>query len=406
MTSIGSLTEALDCLFPSPQSVLKYIQNAKPFNVTAIGNPMKALVLGAGMMGKALAYDLKRNNFETVISDVDRKKAEEVAAYIRGESVCCDVTDEKAVLALMKDCDVAVSAVPYFFNYQLAQSAAEAGCHFCDLGGNNNIVNQELSLHKKAAGNDVLIVPDCGLAPGMTNVIAALGIQETYAEEVHIRVGGLPQNPKPPLNYTLVFSVHGLLNEYKEPAVIIRNGRIQEVESLTETEEIDFPPIGVLEAFQTSGGTSTLPQTYKGKLQELDYKTIRYKGHCAKIKALFDVGMCSEGLIEVGPCTVSPREVLSKVLEKTLPHQEKDMVLVRVTAKGETEKVYEMIDYYDESLNMTAMARTTAFPTSIIAQMMAKGTITERGAAPPERVVPGRQFMEELKKRQIIIHEK
>lgn len=367
---------------------------------------MKALVLGAGMMGKALAYDLKKNNFDTVVTDVDRKKAEEVAAYIQGEAAHCDVTDKKSVLALMKDCEVAVSAVPYFFNYQLAQSAVEAGCHFCDLGGNNDIVNKELSLHEKAAKNDVLIVPDCGLAPGMTNVIAALGIQETHAEEVHIRVGGLPQNPKPPLNYTLVFSVHGLLNEYKEPAVIIRDGRIQQVESLTEAEEINFPPIGVLEAFQTSGGTSTLPQTYKGKLQELDYKTIRYKGHCAKIKALFDVGMCSEDLIEVGSCTVKPRDVLSIVLEKTLPHQEKDMVLVRVTAQGETKKVYEMIDYYDEDLDMTAMARTTAFPTSIIAQMMAKGTITERGAAPPERVVPGRQFMEELKKRQIIIHEK
>lgn len=367
---------------------------------------MKALVLGAGMMGKALAYDLKKNNYKTVVADVDKKKAEKVAEYIDGEAAVLDAADEKAVISLMQGCNVAVSAVPYFFNYVLAQSAVKAGCHFCDLGGNNDIVNKELSLHDKAVDNDVLIVPDCGLAPGMANVIAALSIEEAHAEEVHIRVGGLPQEPKPPLNYTLVFSVHGLLNEYKEPAVVIRNGKIQEVESLTELEEIDFPPIGVLEAFQTSGGTSTLPETYKDKLKELDYKTIRYKGHCARIKVLFDVGMCSEEPIRVGECTVNPRDVLSAVLERTLSHQEKDMVLMRITARGEAEKIYEMIDYYDEDLKMTAMARTTSFPTAIIAQMMADNTITERGAFTPERVVPARLFMEELKKRNIIIKEK
>jgi len=366
---------------------------------------MKALVLGAGMMGKALAYDLEKNNFKTVTADIDSQKAEEVAEFTGCDAVTLDITDE-SVNALMEECDVAVSAVPYFFNYELAQTAVKAGCHFCDLGGNNDIVNKELSLHEKAVKNDVLIIPDCGLAPGMTNVIAAVGIKEVNATEVHIRVGGLPQHPKPPLDYTLVFSVHGLLNEYKEPAVVIRNGNVQKVESLTEIEEINFPPIGVLEAFQTSGGTSTLPQTYQGQLQELDYKTIRYKGHCAKMKTLFDVGMCSEDPIDVGPCTVKPRDVLSTVLQKVLPHQEKDMVLLKVTAKGDKEKTYEMIDYYDEQLKMTAMARTTGFPTAVIAQMMADNTITQRGALPPERAVPGRKFMEELKKREIIIREK
>lgn len=366
---------------------------------------MKALVLGAGMMGKALAYDLEKSNFTTVTADMDKQKADEVAEFTGCEGLTLDITSD-SVNPLMEECDVAVSAVPYFFNYELAKTAVKAGCHFCDLGGNNDIVNKELSLHEKAVENDVIIIPDCGLAPGMTNVIAALGIQETNATEVHIRVGGLPQNPKPPLDYTLVFSVHGLLNEYKEPAVVIRNGGIQEVESLTEIEEIDFPPIGVLEAFQTSGGTSTLPQTYRGRLEELDYKTIRYKGYCAKMKAIFDVGMCSEDPIEVGSCTVKPRDVLSAVLEKVLPHQEKDMVLLRVTAVGDVTKSYEMIDYYDEDLGMTAMARTTAFPTSVIAQMMADGTISQKGALPPERAVPGRKFLEELKKRKIIIGEK
>lgn len=368
---------------------------------------MKALVLGAGMMGKALAYDLRKSKFETVIADVEEEKTKEVADFVKGEAVLCDVADRRAVVKIMRECDVAISAVPYFFNYGLAQAAVEAGCHFCDLGGNNDVVNQELSLHDDAVEKGVLIVPDCGLAPGMTNVIAGLGVEEADAAEVHIRVGGLPQIPKPPLNYSLVFSVHGLLNEYIEPAMVIRNGKILKVESLTEVEEIDFPPIGVLEAFQTSGGTSTLPQTYKGRLKELDYKTIRYKGYCAQMRALLDVGMCSEEPVDVGPFWVRPRDVLSRVLERVLPHQDKDMVLLRVSARGgKGEKVYEMIDYYDEELEMTAMARTTAFPTSVIAQMIAEGTIMERGALPPEKVVLAEEFVEELRKRKIIINEK
>lgn len=365
---------------------------------------MKAVVIGAGMMGRALAYDLKKSACETVVVDASRERAERVAAFVNGEAVVCDVTSE-SMKRVMGDCDVAVSAVPYFHNYKLAQRAVEAGCHFCDLGGNNDIVKRELALNANAARNDVLLIPDCGLAPGMTNVLAALAIKETEAQEVHIRVGGLPQHPKPPLNYTLIFSVHGLLNEYIEPALVIRNGKMQTVESLTEVEEIDFPPLGALEAFQTSGGTSTLPETYKNRLRELDYKTIRYKGHCAKMRVLKEVGMCSEEEVDVNSTRVTPRSVLSRVLERVLPHEEKDMTLLRVTARGAREKTFEMVDYYDDALRMTSMARTTAFPTSVIAQMMVT-TIPERGAHPPESVVPGRAFIAELGKRKIVINEK
>jgi lysine 6-dehydrogenase len=365
---------------------------------------MKILVLGSGMMGSALAYDLKKNGCEPILVDTEKKRVKSVAESIEAPYVTVDVSDQEAVKPLMEACEVAISAVPYFYNEQLAGTAVDAGCHFCDLGGNNEVVARELSMNEKAQENDVLIIPNCGLAPGMANVIAAQGIEEMDATHIHIRVGGLPQDPHPPLDYTLVFSVHGLLNEYIEPAVVIRNGEIREVPSLTEIEEIDFPPIGLLEAFQTSGGTSTLPQTYHGRLQELDYKTIRYRGHCEKMKVLVDIGMCSEESLSIGTYQVKPRDVLSKVLERVLPHEEKDMVLMRITAwGGKGRKVYEMIDYFDEESNITAMARTTAFPTSIIAQMIASDTIAERGAYPPERVVPPRPFIEELKKRNIII---
>ncbi|MGD2247403.1 MAG: saccharopine dehydrogenase C-terminal domain-containing protein [Candidatus Methanofastidiosia archaeon] len=363
---------------------------------------MKAVVLGAGMMGKALAHDLKKSACETIIADVDKKRVETAAKDINCQGAVCDVSQETEVIAVLKDCDVAISAVPYFFNVNLAHAAIKTGCHFCDLGGNTSIVMEELSLHEKAAKNNVLIIPDCGFAPGMANVIVGLSIKETKAHTVNIRVGGLPQNPQPPLNYTLLFSIHGLINEYKEPATVIRNGKIKTVNPLSELEEIRFPPFGVLEAFQTSGGTSTLSYTYSNVLTELDCKTIRYPGYCAKMKALSEMGMFSEEPIEVNGCKVTPRAVLSKVMEHTLPHQDKDVALLRIYAHGEKEIVYEMVDYYNESLHMTAMARTTAFPTSIIAQMMVD-TIQERGAFPPEKVVPGHKFIEELAKRDIII---
>ncbi|MBU7032058.1 MAG: saccharopine dehydrogenase NADP-binding domain-containing protein [Theionarchaea archaeon] len=365
---------------------------------------MKILVLGSGMMGSALAYDLKTSGYEPLIVDLEKKRAKSVAKSIDAPYAIADVSDQKAIKPLMEECVVAISAAPYFYNEQLAGTAIDTGCHFCDLGGNNEVVTRELSMNDRAREKDVLIIPNCGLAPGMANVIAAQGIEEMDATHIQIRVGGLPQNPQPPLDYTLVFSVHGLLNEYIEPAVVIRNGEIREVPSLTETEEIDFPPIGILEAFHTSGGTSTLPQTYYGRLQELDYKTIRYQGHCEKMKVLVDIGMCSEESLSIGTYQVKPRDVLSKVLERVLPHEEKDMVLMRITARGKKgKKVYEMIDYFDKESHITAMARTTAFPTSIIAQMIASGIITDRGACPPEKIVPPRLFIDELEKRNIII---
>jgi len=151
---------------------------------------------------------------------------------------------------------VAISAVPYFFNLSLAEAAVESGVHFCDLGGNNRIVAAEFALDAKAKEAGVTLIPDCGLAPGLVNILAVGAIDGLEAvKSVEIRVGGLPQKPHPPLDYQIVFSPHGLLNEYMEPATVIQNGKVAEVPSLTGWEEIAFvPPYDRLEAFHTSGG--------------------------------------------------------------------------------------------------------------------------------------------------------
>jgi lysine 6-dehydrogenase len=299
--------------------------------------------------------------------------------------------------------------VNYWLNEKLAHAAIEAGTNFCDLGGNNDIVDAELALDAEARARGINIIPDCGLAPGMVAMIAAHGAARFKSlDEIHIRVGGLPQKPEPPLDYQLVFSVEGLINEYVERARVVRGGKIVYVDSMTELETLDFPaPFGTMEAFQTSGGTSTLPETFLGRVKELDYKTIRYTGHCEKFKTMIDLGLCSSQPIDVGGGAVVPRRVLGELLVKHLPADGPDVVLVRVEVVGDGKRLtYDIIDYQDEKTGLSAMMRTTAFPASIVALMMARGQTTSKGSLPEERCLPPDVFMAELKKRNIDVVER
>ncbi|MGI9034653.1 MAG: saccharopine dehydrogenase C-terminal domain-containing protein, partial [Pyrinomonadaceae bacterium] len=275
---------------------------------------MKILVLGAGRMGHGAVYDLIHNSpgveFVTV-ADFDLAKAEQIARTIGSEKIRArqiDVSNYAAVIDLMNGHDAAISCVNYWFNASLSRAAIKTGCNFCDLGGNNYVVDEQLALDAEALQAGISIIPDCGLAPGMVSILAMHGARRfDKLREIHIRVGGLPQHPKPPLNYQLVFSVEGLINEYIERARVVRGGEITEVDSMTELESLSFAGFPALEAFQTSGGTSTLPDTFFGKVKELDYKTIRYAGHCEKFKTLIDLGLCSSEKITADYVKVSPR---------------------------------------------------------------------------------------------------
>ncbi len=182
---------------------------------------------------------------------------------------------------------------------------------------------------------------------------------------------------------------------------MIRNGEITEVESMTELENLSFDGFGALEAFQTSGGTSTLPDTFLGKVRELDYKTIRYAGHCEKFKTMIDLGLCSSEEMLVDYAKITPRKVFGEILTKNLPADEPDYVLVRLEFVGKTggemrRLRYDIIDKFDELTGLSAMMRTTAFPASIIAQMMTKGEVTERGATALEKAIDADKFVAEF----------
>jgi lysine 6-dehydrogenase len=392
---------------------------------------MRILVLGAGRMGLGAAYDLAHNSegVESVtVADVDEGRARAVAETLKSERVRhahVNVEDRARAVELMRGHDAVISCVTYFHNLSLARAAIEARANFCDLGGNNTVVDAELALDDEARAAGINIIPDCGLAPGMVSVLAAHGAARfSRLDGLHIRVGGLPQNPKPPLDYQIVFSVEGLINEYVERARVIRDGRLLEVESMTELEALAFPePFGRMEAFQTSGGTSTLPETFLGRVAELDYKTIRYPGHCERFRLLIDLGLCGGDAVEVEGASVPPRRLLGELLYRHLPADEPDVVLVRLEFVGRlkvdeggavegsdgpgvpTRLRYDIIDRFDARAGLSAMQRTTAFPASVVAQMMARGLTTRKGAVPQERCIPPARFVEELAARDIRIDE-
>lgn len=371
---------------------------------------MRLLVLGAGMMGRAAAFDMAQQPDvdEVALADIDIERANAAAAAMGSEKVVptwVDATQLDEVTRAMRDTDAVLGAVSYRHNVNLANCAIRAGTHFCDLGGNNTIVDAELELDEAAKKRGVSVIPDCGLAPGMASLLAKRATEKLdTTRSIRLRVGGLPVDPQPPLDYMIVFSVQGLINEYIEPCIVVRGGKITQAQPMTDVEQIEFPPpFGALEAFHTSGGASTLPRSLLGRVSELDYKTIRYPGHCAKMKAILDLGLASEERLGADCRQAVPRDVLEACLYRSLPRQGDDVVLLRVTASGtkdgrEARVKYEMIDHCDKATGLSAMMRGTAFPASIVALMMARGE-TVPGAVPQELSIDSGKFMAEIQAR-------
>jgi lysine 6-dehydrogenase len=373
---------------------------------------MKIAVVGAGLMGRAAVYDLARNrNVEKIgVFDINLRLAREVAKkYGRGKTTHkkFDAGDTKTAVKLFTGYDAVISAVTYQYNPGLAKAAIRAGAHFNDMGGNNDTVAKEFKLHAAAKKAGVVVIPDCGLAPGMVSIIAAKDLAKfDKPESLHIRVGGLPQKPRPPLDYQMMFSAEGLINEFYEPVIAIKNGKKIKIPPMIGLEELYFRGIGKLEAFTTSGGTSTLPKTYGRLLKNLDYKTIRYPGFCEKFKLILDIGLCDWNKIAVDGAKVSPRSVLKTVLDNNFTFGDPDLVLVRVITEGKIRgkkrrHISEIIDRQDMRTGLTAMMRCTSFPVTIIAMMAASGQITARGVIPQEKAVAPLFFEKELAKRKI-----
>jgi len=223
---------------------------------------MRMLVLGAGLQGSACAFDLLQNPDvrEVRLADLTVDHLPPFLAPFSGPRLLptrVDVRARESVLALMRQSDAVMSAIPYYFNFPLAELAVETGVHFCDLGGNTEIVFQQKGLNARAVAKGITIVPDCGLAPGMVNVLAQYGISQLdTVSAVRMFVGGLPQQPAPPLNYQIVYSLEGVLDYYTTLSWVLRDSKRKQVRALSERETVDFGgPVGQLEAFLRALGS-------------------------------------------------------------------------------------------------------------------------------------------------------
>lgn len=376
---------------------------------------MKIAVLGAGLMGRAIAWDLLGSEGveKVLLIDSDKDRLVSGAAFADDvETKVFDVADSKMLIKTLQGYDAAVSCVPYRFNEGITAACIEAGAHMCDLGGNNDTVDAQFRLSNRAKEQGVTVIPDCGLAPGMASTWAMAGVEALdECESVHIRVGGLPADPVPPLNYMKLFSMTGLINEYIEPCRVISEGQLAIVEGLSGLEKLSFPPpFEELEAFYTSGGTSTLVATLMGRVRNLDYKTIRYPGHCSHFRVMAAIGLTDYGPIIVEGREVSPRKTLEALLDSYLPSTGVDVTLMRVdctrVVEGKRKTVrHQMVDYADSATGLTSMMRCTGFPAAAVARMMADGTITDRGVIPQETVVPAERLAEELRERGVEIEQ-
>ncbi|WP_203332069.1 saccharopine dehydrogenase family protein [Planococcus beigongshangi] len=379
---------------------------------------MKVAVLGAGLMGMQAAGDLIRSEgVERIyLADVDTKKAEEFKRNMNSdklEIVYLDANDEGSMESVISKADVVINALFYTFNVKVAEIALKCGIHSVDLGGHiGGATDAVLELHDQAMEKGVTLIPDLGVAPGMINILSGYGAGKLdRVSDIKILVGGIPVHPEPPLEYNHVFSLDGVFDHYTDPSHVLRDGKLLEVASLSEIEHVEFEDFGELEAFHTSGGTSTLTDTFSD-IQNLEYKTLRYKGHAEKFKLLVDLGLTDrEKTVNIDGQPIKLRDVLREVLTPITELGEKeDAVVLRVSVTGtkDSEEItfsYDMVTRKDRQSGVTAMARATAYTISTVAQMIGSGVIDKRGSYPPELIVPGDEYIKEMAKRGVDIVE-
>lgn len=345
------------------------------------------------------------------VADHDLARARDLAKAYSGQgaeirTAQVDARNFGEVVAWMRGFDAVLSAAPYRHNLALTRAAISAKTHFADLGGNSALVDEQLALHDEARAAGVVVLPDLGVAPGLAGLLGADLVRRLDGpRRLHLRVGGIPREPRAPLGYRLVFSVSGLINEYTEPCRVIRGGHVAQVPALSEPERIVFSePFGELEAFQTSGGTSTLVDSLTSEVVELDYKTIRYPGHRDQIQLLADLGFFDSEPRELGVGPVAPRQLTERLLTEALGETSDDVLLLRVIAHGQENGLEqtlceELVVHPDAARGLSAMARSTGYTAALITAWLGTAELSEPGVHRQENVVSADRVRHALRER-------
>lgn len=368
---------------------------------------MKITVIGAGAIGSAIVQDLdSRSNVTQIqVCDARARSLQQIHQTVETSklrSFQVDVRDPHVLEPILQGSDCVIGAASPDLNPDLARICIDVGSHFCDMGGNDTLIKEELALADRARDRGVWIVPNCGLAPGLVNILCMHGIEQfDEVESAHLRVGDVPLHPEPPFNFRISWSAGKIIDDYSHPVQLIRDGEVIEEPPLSRLEDIHFPaPFDGMEAFCTAGGLSTLTADLAGRVQKLDHKTIRWPGHANQMAFLLGLGLGEDRNVDV-MTHLTYRDILVRRLKQRLGGEYQDAVLLRVllwgTVGGQTKSlVYEMVDTFDETHKMTAMRRCASIPTAAIATMIGAGTVPGGGAAPPERIIARDEFIDDV----------
>ncbi|GAB5519298.1 MAG: saccharopine dehydrogenase C-terminal domain-containing protein [Rhodothermales bacterium] len=366
---------------------------------------MKITVIGAGEIGSAVAEQLSR--YEEIqlvqVCDAGARALQDLHDRVQNpklRSFQIDARDQRLVEPIIQGSDCVVNCLPASVRDVIAEICLSMGLHYCDLGGDDTSLDKILALNDAAAEKGVWIVPNCGLAPGFTNVLCLHAISRfDSVEAAFIRVGVVPQHPKPPFNFRLSWSAEKVISDYTRPAKRIIDGEIVTVEPLTDVEPIHFPePYGELEAFSTAGGMATLTEQLLGRVHTLDHKTIRWPGHANQMRFLLGLGLGEDRSIDVRT-HLTYRDVLVRRMRKRLGGHFADAALLRIVVHGtrdgeQKSLVYELIDTTGDDRTM-AIRRVISIPTAAMVHLVATGkTEGQGGACPPEQVVTGRDMVD------------
>jgi saccharopine dehydrogenase-like NADP-dependent oxidoreductase len=368
----------------------------------------RVVVLGGGMIGSAVAFDLARDSgFDVTLADVSRERLAAVAARTGAATVEADLSRPDAVSALVARYDLVVGALPSIVGFQTVRAIIEAGRPCVDISFMPEDV-RVLDAAARAAG--VTIVADCGIAPGISNMMVGYAAaQLTTCDRVDICVGGLPRERRWPFEYKAGFAPSDVIEEYVRPSRVVENGHVVVKPALSEVELIDIDGVGTLEAFITDGLRSLVDTVHADSMQE---RTLRYPGHANLMRILRDSGFFSQDEIAVRGQQVRPIDLTSALLFPTWTYAEgeADLTAMRVVVEGrvgEAQRQYEwnVLDFYDPQTQFRSMSRTTGFSAAIVARLVGRGTFVRPGVCAPEAIgaQPGMldEVLGELRKRGI-----
>ena len=372
---------------------------------------MRVIVLGSGKIGSVIAKDFSKRNVEITLSDVDLKRAEKAAREIGADYLKFDTSNFDSMVKILSEFDFVLGALPGDYGFRALEACVEAGKSIVDV---SFTPEDPSSLDRNARNARLTIIPDCGVAPGLSNLLVGYGASKfDKVDEAKIMVGGIPEKPVPPLGYTVTWSADGLIDEYIRDVTVVRDGKVVKVPPLSGLEQIEFPGVGTLEAFYTDGLRS-LVRSLPG-VKNLYEKTLRYPGHVEKVKLLKTLGFFSEEPVRVEGKEITPKMVSARIFERSLTNPNVgDLLAMMIEVFGEEKGEkrahrYHLLEYPDPETGISAMARTTAYTASIVAGILMEGRIKAKGVIPIETLSVNHDFVKEvfneLKKRGIVVKE-